>query len=217
MIPPGMEQPDDFARDRINARQVGSLVTVTVDATQGEVFGVRWTAVFLGDDVINLKVEAGELLREVAIFAAERGSLTDEFHELPLHTGSRGGVLCLERKERFGLHELNEPADVKVIFEILPFLVGQRTAPRFRGQFIGAAQISIGQLEGEDRTSCFRAPRFVVGGDRPFEDSAFGIGYRAHASYLKQPRALINNANEISGTAAMANRTSLDCIRWQDG
>ena len=191
---PGMEQPDDFARDRINARQVGALVTVAVDATQREVLGVRWSAVFLGDDVINLKVEAGKPLREVAILTAERSSLPDEFHESPLHTKLRGGVPRLERKERLGLHKLNEPADVKIILEVLPFLVGHRAAPGLGGQFIGAAQISVSELEGEDRAGSFRAPRFIVGGDRPFEDSAFGIGYRAHAFYLPQPGTLINNA-----------------------
>ena len=80
-----MEQPDDFTRQRINAGEVRPLVAVAVDATQREVFAVAGPAMFLRDDVIDLKIEAGELFREVAILAALRGSLPDQFNELSLH------------------------------------------------------------------------------------------------------------------------------------
>ena len=35
-----MKKPHDFTRPRINAGQVGTFVTVTVDATQGEIVAV---------------------------------------------------------------------------------------------------------------------------------------------------------------------------------
>ena len=93
LISARMEQPGDFTRDWINAGEVGPFVTVAVDATQGEVFVVGWAAVFLGDDVINLKVEASESLWEMAILTAEPRSRPNQFHELPLHSNSRGRVL----------------------------------------------------------------------------------------------------------------------------
>src|SRR5437870_9378120 len=108
---------------------------------------------FLCDDVVDLKVEAGKRFREMAVITTESRSSPDEFDELLLHVKSRSGVLLLKRKKRLRLHELNEPADVKVIVEVLPVLVGQCTAPCLCGEFVGAAQICAGQLEGEDRAS----------------------------------------------------------------
>lgn len=81
----------------------------------------------------------------------------------------------------------------------------QRNAARRRTRFIGAAQISVSQLEGEDGAGRYGAPRFVVGSDSSFEDSAFGIGYRVHAFYLTQPRALLNRATSFTGVAITAH------------
>lgn len=92
LILPRMEQQDNCASDRINARKVGAFVTVAEDATQVEIPAVGWAAMFLGDDVIDLEVEAGEPFRKVTVLTAKRGSLTDEFNELPLHTALNGGI-----------------------------------------------------------------------------------------------------------------------------
>jgi len=142
---------------------------------------IRRTAVVARPIVVDLKVEAGKRFGEVTVLTAESSSPPDEVDELPLHVRSCSGVLLLERKKRFGPQELNEPADVKVILKVLSFLVGQLTAPCFGGQFIGAAQISGGEFEGEDRAGCFRAPRFVVGSDRALEDFVLAIGNHTHA------------------------------------
>jgi len=62
--------------------------------------------------MINLEVGAAELLREVTILAAERRSLADKFHQLPLHTRSRSSVRSPKRKKRLGFHELDKSADM---------------------------------------------------------------------------------------------------------
>lgn len=176
VVSPRIEQPDDFASHRVDAGQVGAFVAIAVDAAQGEVFALRRPAVLLRDHMINLKVESRESFRKVAVLTAERSSLPNEFNELSLHLRSRGGALRFERKEGLGFHEFDDAADVKIIFEDLPFFVGHRTAARFRGEFISTAQIGVGKLEGEDGASRFRAPGLIVGGDGPLQNRAFRVG-----------------------------------------
>jgi len=97
-ISPWMEQPDDLTNYRVNAGQVCALVAVAVDAAQRKVLALGWAAVLLSDDVVDLKIEAGETLREMAVLTSKPSSLTNEFNELPLHVMSRSGVLRFERK-----------------------------------------------------------------------------------------------------------------------
>ena len=180
-IPARMKQPDDFMRHRIDAGQVRALVAVAIDAAQRQVFLLRRPAVLLRNDVIHLEIQPRKSLGKLAIFATEPGTPPDRFHEVPLHVRSAGRAPRAERKQRLGLHEFHQPPDVQVFIEKLPLLARHRPAARLRREFIGLMQISVSQLECQNRPRRVRTPRCILNGNRPLKNRVFGIGCCVHA------------------------------------
>ncbi len=54
-ITPGMEQANDFAVVRIDSSNVRPLEAIAVDAGKGQIIRYGWSAMLLGDDVIDLE------------------------------------------------------------------------------------------------------------------------------------------------------------------
>ena len=128
-----MKQSRNLAGNRVNAGQIWPLVAITVDASEGEILCVGWASVFSRNDVIDLKVQSTETLGEVAIFTSEKCSLSSKLNEIGRHAKSIRSAMRLEREQGFGLHELNEPADTKIVLQLAPFLLRDRTVASFGG------------------------------------------------------------------------------------
>src|SRR6266550_4676867 len=79
------------------------------------IFAAGWASVLCRNDVINLEVRAPETLGEMAIFTAEERSFTRKLNEMLLHATLIRCALRLQRENGSGFHELNEPADTKIV------------------------------------------------------------------------------------------------------
>jgi hypothetical protein len=80
-----MEERDDLAAGRVNARQIRPLRGVASVAGQGEVRRIIGPAVLLGDDVFDAVGEASGFLPEQEVFAAVRSPLADKLSSRSVH------------------------------------------------------------------------------------------------------------------------------------
>jgi hypothetical protein len=76
-----MKQPGELPSFRVNTGDVRALVHVIPIATQCKIIFSRRTVVFLSDDMIDLKREGIELLRDAAVFACMLRPLPDELSQ----------------------------------------------------------------------------------------------------------------------------------------
>ncbi len=65
-VPPGMEKPHDPVCARLDASKVGPLHQVAVGTGQRQVFSAISATMLPRDDVLDMELEFGKLLREVA-------------------------------------------------------------------------------------------------------------------------------------------------------
>jgi len=79
LLPSWMKQRDDLIGDRVDARQVRSLVAVAVATRESQVFQYGGTTVLLGDDVVELERQFSERFWETTILAAVTGPDADGF------------------------------------------------------------------------------------------------------------------------------------------
>jgi len=73
-----MKQPSELPSFRVNPRDIRSLVRVILIAAQRQIIFSRWPVVFLSDNMIDLKREDIELLRDAAVFAGISRPLPDK-------------------------------------------------------------------------------------------------------------------------------------------
>jgi hypothetical protein len=84
-VNPGMEQPDQFSRDGIYARDVRSLVPIAVRARQRKILFYTLPAMLLGNDVIDLKRKRQAKLWNPAVLATIRRAPPNLVNQLPVH------------------------------------------------------------------------------------------------------------------------------------
>ena len=80
----------DLVRFSQPTREIWAFVRVAVVARPGEVGCYLRPAMFLSDDVIDLKRKISEPLRKVAIFAAAAGTCDHQLAEGRFHRTTRG-------------------------------------------------------------------------------------------------------------------------------
>jgi hypothetical protein len=80
-----MEQSRYLASERINPREVWTLVPVAQKTRKGEIARHGLAAVRRCNDVVNLKTEHIERLGHLAIFASRLRTVPDEFCEFSIH------------------------------------------------------------------------------------------------------------------------------------
>ena len=106
---PWTEQPDYFICHWINTGNIRPLVHVAGKTRPGQVLEFRRTAMFLSDDVIQVKREIGHLLRQATILT----STSSLCNHLPFQFArrSRHDSCCslLQRNARAGLHQFQGP------------------------------------------------------------------------------------------------------------
>lgn len=73
-----MKQGNDFARVRIDGRQVSAFVLVADSATEGKVIEVGRSTVLSGNNVVDLVRGKAEGFRHTAIFAAAFRTSVDQ-------------------------------------------------------------------------------------------------------------------------------------------
>src|SRR5947207_2667249 len=83
---PWVEEPNLFARRRIDTGQIGPLMVVVRQASEGQIRCDRAAPMLLGDDVIDLEARRGKDLRQPAIFAAVTSAPTHEIGKGCVHS-----------------------------------------------------------------------------------------------------------------------------------
>jgi hypothetical protein len=73
-----MKQADDGSGQRVNAGEIWSFLAIAIVAGEREVACKGFTAVLLGDDVINLEGQMAVGLAKLAVFAGTVCSPPDQ-------------------------------------------------------------------------------------------------------------------------------------------
>ena len=147
IMPPRIENRCQLSRERINPGDIGPFMHVAVKAAQSQVVGSRRAVVFCGDDVIDLKGQHIEALRQTAVLAHPARSLPDEFAQTFIHPS--GGVD--ERIARLRLHEVEKVSDPQVTVQFVAFHFAERALPVFFGEFVQAINRRLAKSQLENR------------------------------------------------------------------
>jgi hypothetical protein len=76
-VPPRVKQRDKHFRYIVSAGDARPFMAIAGEACQTQVGRPGWTAVFLGDDMVNLKREPIVFLGDLAVFASIDSSFPD--------------------------------------------------------------------------------------------------------------------------------------------
>lgn len=128
-IPPGIEQLTNQASYRIDARQIRTLESIAEKARECEVAGDRQPAMFLRENVLDLKPWAIKALGHSAILTARSRPLPHQISQGDIHVLIAGGRL--EREPRFGLDEIDNVGDADVAVDLRFFIRRQRAGAGF--------------------------------------------------------------------------------------
>src|SRR5262245_32224826 len=96
--PPRVKEPGELAAPGIEAGEVGALVVVAREAGQGQVAGNGLTAVLLGDNVVDLERQRGELLGEPAVLAAVACPPAHQVRERWVHTAQEEALRAVSAR-----------------------------------------------------------------------------------------------------------------------
>jgi hypothetical protein len=80
-----MKESDEPAACAADSCDVGTLVDVAREASQGKIIGQCATLMLPGNNVVNLERHVVELLRHLAVFALLASALPDLNPQAPLH------------------------------------------------------------------------------------------------------------------------------------
>ena len=86
LILPGMKEPDDFSGCRIDAGDVGSLVQITLNTSQGQIRGDGPPAVLARDHMLNLKWDGVEFCGYSTILAKTSSPTANEATKVRIHS-----------------------------------------------------------------------------------------------------------------------------------
>jgi hypothetical protein len=105
-----MEKFGDLIRLRINARQIGAFVEITIDASQRQIVEIIAAAMAFRNNVFDMEgSQRGVHLMEAAVFAAITGALTNPgsgslIHRLGCRAGQSTSLPLEDGDELIGPH-----------------------------------------------------------------------------------------------------------------
>jgi hypothetical protein len=155
-----IEEFDNFLSLFIDSSYIRPLVVVACKTGQAKVRGPRGTAVFPGNDVVNLEREAVVCLRYLAVFAAASGPAPHQLFEHALHGSlvgpglSIGAVSGLEGAAGLRLQDVEEVPDPLIVVDGFLFLRGERSFPGFGRQLAHPFLVAWAEVEGEKVAGC---------------------------------------------------------------
>ena len=153
LLPPvasGVEQARNFPAFLVHACNVGSLVVVAGEASERQVPQLAGSVVFEGDDVIDLKRQQIEALRDTAVFTVVLGALPNTFDERWIHSSLGLWRFFLNGNAGLGLKDGEEVADALIGVDFDLLLVGEGTFPGFLRQFVHAHPVVIREIGRQD-------------------------------------------------------------------
>lgn len=153
-----MVKPRDLVAVRVKPRQVCPFVVVAGEAGQREIFLGGWTAVLPWNDVLDLKRQFIEFLRQSAVLAAI-------FCARPNQLPQRGVQILrglIEAEACFGLHERNQMPDAFVAVDLLSLRFGELSFSSLLGKFVHRLSIAGGKAKPENRLGGVRFERWPV-------------------------------------------------------
>ena len=84
-VPSRMKESRRFLRERIDTREVWSLVPITKKTGERQITGNTLPTVNRGNDVVNLKCQSVIRLWHLAVFTGRLCASPNEFNELLIH------------------------------------------------------------------------------------------------------------------------------------
>jgi hypothetical protein len=146
----GIEDRYDAGGFWVYAGEVGSLLSVACRAAEREIFRLVFSAVLLGDDVIDMEACDVAGLDNSAVFAPISSAIHNEFARRGFdHASGRRGVL-FQGQARFGLEEREEIGGLDVAVVFLALLRGEGAGGAFLGEFLQTLLIGFRESEIKD-------------------------------------------------------------------
>ena len=146
-----MEERDDLSTLRINRRQIGALVPVTVGASESQIRRGIVTFVLRCDNVFDMKRQEGSSgLRQSTILAALPRAATNVSPRCGVHV-LRGRLV--EKTTGLGLEDRDKVVGREVAIVLGTFLFAEQAPIRFLCQFIDTSlSVRIG-TKSQQRSS----------------------------------------------------------------